>query len=135
MKRVLIVGATSAIATACARLWAEQGAEFFLVARDVEKLEQTRSDLLARGAKAATSYIMDVTDFSSHAGLRTRRRDSPQRVRNQRYFSHQPPHVAGETIRDPALRDTCSDLFGCRRPWPPFQLSVRHSQGGGVDLL
>ncbi|SFU80473.1 MULTISPECIES: SDR family oxidoreductase [Pseudomonas] len=69
MKRVLIVGATSAIATACARLWAEQGAEFFLVARNSEKLEQTRSDLLARGAKVVTSYTMDVTDFSGHAEM------------------------------------------------------------------
>ena len=40
MKRVLIVGATSAIAGACARLWAAQGAEFFLVGRNVAKLEQ-----------------------------------------------------------------------------------------------
>lgn len=69
MKRVLIVGATSAIATACARLWAEEGAEFFLVARDSEKLEQTRSDLLARGSKVVNSYTMDVADFSKHAEM------------------------------------------------------------------
>lgn len=69
MKKVLIVGATSAIATACARLWAEQGAEFFLVARNDEKLEQTAADLKARGAKAVTLYNMDTTDFDDHAAM------------------------------------------------------------------
>jgi hypothetical protein len=66
MKRVLIIGATSAIATACARLWAEQGSEFFLVARNKEKLEQTAADLHARGAKAVTLYSMDAVDFAAH---------------------------------------------------------------------
>lgn len=67
MKRVLIIGATSAIATACARIWARQGSEFFLVARNNEKLEQTASDLRARGAKTVTLYIMDATDLASHS--------------------------------------------------------------------
>lgn len=69
MKKVLIVGATSAIATACARLWAEQGAEFFLVARNDEKLEQTAADLKARGAKAVTLHNMDATDFAAHPAM------------------------------------------------------------------
>lgn len=67
MKRILIIGATSAIATACARLWAEQGAEFFLVARSNEKLEQTAADLKARGAKAVTLHMMDATDLAAHS--------------------------------------------------------------------
>jgi short-subunit dehydrogenase len=69
MKRILIVGATSAIATACARLWAAKGGQFFLVARDAEKLEQTASDLMARGAKSVTTYEMDATDFSAHSPM------------------------------------------------------------------
>jgi len=69
MKRVLIIGATSAIATACARLWAEQGATFFLVARDQEKLEQTAADLRARGAQGVTLHAMDATDLTSHAAM------------------------------------------------------------------
>ncbi|WP_282413023.1 SDR family oxidoreductase [Pseudomonas sp. PS01299] len=66
MKRVLIIGATSAIATACARLWAEQGSTFFLVARDQEKLEQTAADLRAHGAKAVCLHSMDATDITAH---------------------------------------------------------------------
>lgn len=69
MKRVLIIGATSAIATACARLWAEQGGEFFLVARSADKLAQTAADLTARGAKAVTVHCMDATDFAAHAPM------------------------------------------------------------------
>lgn len=66
MKRVLIIGATSAIATACARLWAAQGAEFFLVARSTEKLAQTAADLTGRGAKAVSVHQMDATDTAAH---------------------------------------------------------------------
>lgn len=69
MKRVLIIGATSAIAMACARLWAEQGSEFFLVARNDEKLEQTAADLRARGAKAVTLHTMDATDIVAHPAM------------------------------------------------------------------
>lgn len=69
MKKILIIGATSAIAAACARLWAEQGSEFFLVARNNEKLEQTAADLQTRGAKAVTQYLMDATDLSEHAAM------------------------------------------------------------------
>lgn len=69
MKRILIIGATSAIATACARLWAEQGSELFLVARNMEKLEQTAADLMARGAKNVTLHTMDATDLSAHSNM------------------------------------------------------------------
>ncbi len=66
MKKILIIGATSAIATACARQWAGQGSEFFLVARNIEKLGQTAADLQARGAKAVTLHRMDATDLTAH---------------------------------------------------------------------
>lgn len=66
MKRVLIIGATSAIATACARLWAANGADFFLVARNAEKLAQTAADLTGRGAKTVSVYQMDATDTAAH---------------------------------------------------------------------
>jgi short-subunit dehydrogenase len=69
MKKVLIVGATSSIANACARLWAQQGSEFFLVARNAEKLEQTRADLVAHGANAVTLYTMDAIDYLAHPAM------------------------------------------------------------------
>lgn len=70
MKRILIIGSTSAIAVATARLWvAESDAELFLVARDNEKLLQTKDDLEARGAKAVTTYTMDVNDTAQHCTM------------------------------------------------------------------
>lgn len=65
-KKVLIIGATSAIATACARLWASEGSDFFLVARNVDKLQQTAADLKARGAKNVTLHEMDANDIDAH---------------------------------------------------------------------
>lgn len=69
MKKVLIIGASSSIATACARQWATQGTEFFLVARNAERLEQNRADLIARGATSVTVYTMDAVDFPAHPAM------------------------------------------------------------------
>lgn len=69
MKRVLIIGATSAIAVACARLWAKDGAEFFLVGRNTEKLEQVSNDLKVLGATAVSSYSLDATDIAAHSAM------------------------------------------------------------------
>ena len=49
MKRILLIGATSAIAEAVARLWAEQGHSLFLATRQI--LEDLGKDLLERAAK------------------------------------------------------------------------------------
>ena len=69
MKGILIIGGTSAIAVACARLWAAQGCRLFLVARNTEKMEQTAADLRARGAGAVTTFCMDAADLDAHAPM------------------------------------------------------------------
>lgn len=66
MKRVLIVGATSAIAAACARLWAAEKADFFLVARHAERLRRTADDLAARGAGAVHVHVLDMNSIALH---------------------------------------------------------------------
>ncbi|MDD5389270.1 MAG: SDR family oxidoreductase [Gallionellaceae bacterium] len=66
MKRILIIGATSAIATACARRWAAHEATFFLVGRNAEKLGQVADDLAARGATVYT-HVLDLNHFDQHA--------------------------------------------------------------------
>lgn len=68
MKNILILGATSAIATACARRWCEGGARFHLVGRTAEKLRQVADDLSVRGALVKT-YELDLNVLESHAGL------------------------------------------------------------------
>lgn len=69
MKRILIVGATSAIAMACARLWAAEGAALFLVARNPQRLAETANDLAQRGAASVDTLELDVNDHSRHAAM------------------------------------------------------------------
>jgi decaprenylphospho-beta-D-erythro-pentofuranosid-2-ulose 2-reductase len=52
--KVVVLGATSAIAQAAARVWAERGAELLLVARDAEKVAAVADDLRTRGAQVET---------------------------------------------------------------------------------
>jgi decaprenylphospho-beta-D-erythro-pentofuranosid-2-ulose 2-reductase len=68
MQNILIVGATSAIATACARRWIEKGATFFLVGRTEEKLGQVADDLSARGA-TVHSYLLDLNNLEQHSPM------------------------------------------------------------------
>jgi decaprenylphospho-beta-D-erythro-pentofuranosid-2-ulose 2-reductase len=48
---ILVVGATSAIAEATARLWAARGDALYLAARRETLLEASAADLRLRGAK------------------------------------------------------------------------------------
>lgn len=66
MKRVLIIGATSAIAGAVARRFADNGAHLFLVARSAERLSAVADDLRVRGAASVDTLQLDVLDFSRH---------------------------------------------------------------------
>jgi decaprenylphospho-beta-D-erythro-pentofuranosid-2-ulose 2-reductase len=68
-RKVLALGATSAIAEATLRLLAEQGASLFLVARNAEKLAAVRDDLLTRGAEAVAGAVADLDDTASHPAL------------------------------------------------------------------
>lgn len=66
---VLIIGATSAIATEVARCYAADGARLFLVARSPERLEAMRDDLRVRGATQVDTYALDLTDIDGHAAM------------------------------------------------------------------
>jgi decaprenylphospho-beta-D-erythro-pentofuranosid-2-ulose 2-reductase len=69
MKKILIVGATSAIAEAATRIWAQSGDHLFLVARNPKKLEALVADLRVRGCRQVDSYVMDVNDFAVHGKM------------------------------------------------------------------
>ena len=66
MKKIFIIGATSAIAEATARIWAQRGAELFLVARNQERLNIITQDLKVRGSSGVHSYCMDSNNFKEH---------------------------------------------------------------------
>jgi len=61
-QNILIIGATSGIAEAVARLYAEQGSRLFLVARNSNKLDIISADLAARGAEDVKLFVMDMND-------------------------------------------------------------------------
>ena len=69
MARVLIVGATSAMAAETARLYAATGARLYLVARNVERLDAVADDLRVRGAAEVRTGVLDVLDFERHGAV------------------------------------------------------------------
>lgn len=66
MKRILIIGATSAIAESTARLFASRGDSIVLAGRDVPQLDRIARDLQIRGAAGAQVLALDVNDFDRH---------------------------------------------------------------------
>lgn len=71
MHNVLIVGATSAIAEATARHFAEAGDRLFLIARREERLRATASDLKVRGGEVAGYQVLDVNELERHGAVLT----------------------------------------------------------------
>ena len=69
MSKILIIGATSTIAIATARLFSAEGSELFLVARNADKLDVLCADLKTRGASAVHSRVLDITDSKQHESM------------------------------------------------------------------
>ena len=69
MKKVLVIGATSAIAEHCARAWGSRGDALYLVARSEERLNTIAADIKVRGARQTYTYLMDLNDTDSHASM------------------------------------------------------------------
>lgn len=69
MKKILIVGATSAIAEATARRFAQHGASLFLLARNQERLDGLTNDLKIRGAANVGYAPFDANEYEQHKPL------------------------------------------------------------------
>src|SRR5580700_5314732 len=69
MQRILIVGATSAIAEATARLFAARGDALFLAARNDSRLQAIAADLSVRGASLVESAVFDARAYDRTAAL------------------------------------------------------------------
>lgn len=69
MNSVLIIGATSAIAHEVSRLFAAEGAQMLLVARNEARLRVNADDLLARGASEIEVFLLDANEFGRHPAL------------------------------------------------------------------
>jgi short-subunit dehydrogenase len=66
MRRILIVGATSSIAEATARLFAADGDRLCLAGRNGARLAAIADDLRVRGAAQAETVLLDATDLARH---------------------------------------------------------------------
>jgi decaprenylphospho-beta-D-erythro-pentofuranosid-2-ulose 2-reductase len=64
VKRILITGATSAIAQEAGRLFAADGATLLLVGRNADKLAAVADDLRARGADKVETEVIDLLDLA-----------------------------------------------------------------------
>ena len=71
-KKILVLGATSVIAEHTCRIWAQQGASFFLVARSEAKLAAVAADLKTRGAAFIDTAVADLDAVEQHPALLAR---------------------------------------------------------------
>ena len=69
MRRILIVGATSAIAEATARLFASRGDALMLTGRSPSRLQAIADDLKVRGAARAETFVLDARAFDRFPAL------------------------------------------------------------------
>ena len=72
MKRVLIIGANSAIARKVAELFAAEKAALFLVSRDRSNLEAVAQDLRVRGASQVYTACFEALETDAHEALVSR---------------------------------------------------------------
>ncbi|MGA8776194.1 MAG: SDR family oxidoreductase [Terriglobales bacterium] len=68
-RKVVILGATSAIAVEVQRHLARRGCELLLVARSPERLAVLQSDLLARGASHVLTWAAELASIEQHAAI------------------------------------------------------------------
>jgi short-subunit dehydrogenase len=66
IRHIAILGATSALAQAAAKLFAQDAASFFLVGRSESHLQAVKDDLNVRGAFAAEYAVCDLASASNH---------------------------------------------------------------------
>jgi len=72
VRKVLIVGATSAIAEAVARILAERGDALYLVGRNEARLAAIAVDLSVRGSPRVGREALDLNEFTAHESMLAR---------------------------------------------------------------
>ncbi|OGQ07381.1 MAG: short-chain dehydrogenase [Deltaproteobacteria bacterium RIFCSPLOWO2_12_FULL_40_28] len=69
MKKIAILGITSAIALEVARLYAKNGASLLIAGRDEQKLSLLKKDLTVFGASDVSSYAIDFAYLENHTSF------------------------------------------------------------------
>jgi decaprenylphospho-beta-D-erythro-pentofuranosid-2-ulose 2-reductase len=152
---ILVFGANSAICHELLKLYAQQGARYYLVGRNPQKLQAIADDLEARGGAVAGSTSYDFNEYQQHEICVQRARESLGHI-DLAIVAHGslPDQVECETsgtavkacmddnftsaaiivqacARQLALqgRHTGSRVLCRRRSWQEKQLCLRRSQG------
>ena len=69
MKKILIIGAASAIATETAKFFAKEQSSLYLVDLNIHRLEAVRDDILARNKTNIQLDVLDANDFAKHEAV------------------------------------------------------------------
>ncbi len=69
MKKVIVLGATSAIARSTVLLLAARGASLYLVGRNPERLEAVAQEARGQGAASVHTEALDLDDLTQHEAL------------------------------------------------------------------
>jgi short-subunit dehydrogenase len=69
MNKVIILGATSAIAQSTVQLLAARGASLYLVGRNPERLEAVANEARSKGAARVHTEALDLDDLAQHEAL------------------------------------------------------------------
>ena len=105
-RRVLILGATSSIAQAVARVYARGGARLALVARNPPALAVVASDLRVRGASALWTEVADFLDVQRHPAL-VKRAEQALGGLDVALVAHGILPVQAEALLDSRLAELC----------------------------
>ena len=71
-RKIVIVGATSAIAQQVAKQFAEANDDLLLVGRNAQRLESITNDLRLRGAGHISYQVLDLKEYDQHSQLLSR---------------------------------------------------------------
>jgi decaprenylphospho-beta-D-erythro-pentofuranosid-2-ulose 2-reductase len=102
----LVLGASSSVARAFARLAARGGADLILAGRDVDDIERSAADARLRGGGSVDVRSFDAAERASHAGFVAALPERPLNVFLAFGLLH--PQAAAE--RDPALAEAMIDV-------------------------
>jgi len=127
----IILGATSAMARAFARLKAEEGARLLLAGRDMDELKRLAGDLGFRGADMAEAVAFDARKPESFEPIIERAQTGTGMISAAVFVGSMPEQSAIDA--DPALIDaTVTDNFTGPARFLHMLAPVMEARGGGT---
>ncbi|MFW6027368.1 MAG: SDR family oxidoreductase [bacterium] len=132
----LILGGSSSIARAFARLVAAEGADVLLAGRDIEDLRRTAADLRVRGGVPARTMEFDARALDTHdAFVRACRQRAEGRLNVFVAFGAMPDQSAAETDFAKALEAIHVNYIGTLSILSRLAPAMAEQEGGSIVVL